>query len=253
MMSKPSSAPSPPRVRAHEAVDGAGEVLGVDDADDVLRLAAEDRDAGVRRVDRLLEDLGRRGLGVDHLDVAAVHHHLLHLALAEVERPEEEVAVRPLHRAFGMVQRDGAGGLLLRGQHGEPGVDLDAEEPEHPPRQGARGARHRREGADDEADHRRDPGRDGLGPGHGQGSRQHLGEDEDGRRHHQRGEEHALRAEEAGEAGWWRARRRGCSRAWCRAGARRPAAPCPRSGAAPRRRPSRRGRPWRAAWPGSRW
>ena len=117
-----------------------------------------------------------------------MHHHLLHLALAEVERPEEEVAVRPLHRALGMVQRDGAGGLLLCGQHGEPGVDLDAEEPEHPPRQGARGARHRREGADDEADHRRDPGRDGLGPGHGQGPRQHLGEDEDGRRHHQRGE-----------------------------------------------------------------
>ena len=40
-----------------EAVDGAREILGVDDADDVLGLAAEDRDAGVGRVDRLREDL----------------------------------------------------------------------------------------------------------------------------------------------------------------------------------------------------
>ena len=51
----------------------------MDHADDVLRLAAEDRDAGVRRVDRLREDRVGRRLGVDHLDVAAVHHHLLDL------------------------------------------------------------------------------------------------------------------------------------------------------------------------------
>ena len=76
---------------ADVAVDGAGEVLGVDDADDIFRLAAEDRDAGVGRVDRLLEDLGGRRLGVDHFDVAAVHHHLLDLAVAEVEALEPTV------------------------------------------------------------------------------------------------------------------------------------------------------------------
>ena len=131
MMSKPSSAPSPGAVLAHEAMHGAGEVLGVDDADDVLRLAAEDRDAGVRRVDRLLEDLGRRGVGVDHLDVAAVHHHLLDLPLVEVERAEEEVAVGLLHRAVGVVQGDRPGDLVLRGEEVRLRIDLDAEEPQH--------------------------------------------------------------------------------------------------------------------------
>ena len=44
---------------------------------------------------------GRR-LGVDHLDVAPVHHHLLDLALAEVERAEQAVAVGLLDRALGV-------------------------------------------------------------------------------------------------------------------------------------------------------
>ena len=131
---------------------GAGEVLGVDDADDVLRLAAEDRDAGVRRVDRLLEDLGRRGLGVDHLDVAAVHHHLLDLALTEIEHAEQPVAVGLFDRSLGGVQGDGAGDLLLRGEEMRLGVDLDPEQAQHQPHQGADRAHHRREGGYEDAD-----------------------------------------------------------------------------------------------------
>ena len=178
MMSKPSSAPVA-AVLAHEAVDGAGEVLGVDHADDVLGLAAKDRDAGVRRVDRLLEDLGGRHLGVDHLDVAAVHHHLLDLALAEVERAEEPVAVGLLHRPLGGVQRDRAGDLLLRGEEVGPRVDVDAEEPQDQPHEGAHRVHERREQRPTTTGSAARPaGRPGLGVGDGVGLGQDLGEDQ---------------------------------------------------------------------------
>jgi hypothetical protein len=134
--------------------DGAGEVLGVDDADDVLGVAAIDRQPGVRRGERLGEDLLGRRVAVDRLDVAAVHHHLLDLALAEVERAEQAVAVGLLHPALGMVQRDRAGDLLLGGEERWRRVGGDAEEPQDEANQHPHGVDDRREQGGDEADRR---------------------------------------------------------------------------------------------------
>ena len=175
-------------VLADEAVDGAGEVLGVDDADDVLGLAAEDRDAGVRRVDRLLEDLGRRRLGVDHLDVAAVHHDLLDLAVAEVEALEAAVEVALLAGLAVGGASPPSSGVAARGRaraeaagEGAAGVGGGAEEAEgEGGGSGAAGCR-------------------GLGVRGGEALGEENGGDEEGGGRGDAGGEHGPGAEEVGE------------------------------------------------------
>ena len=207
MMSKPSSAP-PLAVLLHEAVHGAAEVLGVDHADDVLRLAAEDRDAGVRRVDRLREDGVGRRLGVDHLDVAPVHHHLLDLPLAEVERAEQPVALLGSPTAPSeWCSAIAAGDLELAPTAGGAfGSVVARRTSRSTSRANARTAvtagdeqRHQ------EADRPGDPERRRLGAGDRAGLRHHLGEDQHQRRHRHGGDRDAAVAEQPGEEQRWRA------------------------------------------------
>ena len=75
-------------------LDGAEQVLGVHDADDVVGLAAIERDARVGRRQHLGDDRIGRLVGVDQHDVAAMGHDVAHRAVAEIEH-------RAQHRLLG--------------------------------------------------------------------------------------------------------------------------------------------------------
>ena len=106
------------RLGAAGRLDGAEQVLGVQHADDVVGLAAIERDARVGRRQHLGDDGVHRLVGVDQRDVAAMGHDVAHRAVAEVEH-------RAQHRLLGgrrvvglavAVQLDGAAqhvGLLF--------------------------------------------------------------------------------------------------------------------------------------------
>ncbi|OIQ71356.1 hypothetical protein GALL_470280 [mine drainage metagenome] len=100
---------------AHQAVNLTQQILGVDHAHHVLRLAAVGRDAGVRRGEALGDDLIGVGIGVGHLDLTAVAHHLFDRAVAKVERAQQAVAVFLHHRAFRVAERDGADDFFAKG------------------------------------------------------------------------------------------------------------------------------------------
>jgi hypothetical protein len=107
------------------------QVLGMHDAHDVLGLALEDRQAGVRALQRLAQDLFGRRVGVDHLDAGTVQHDLLHRALMQVERAQKPVAMFLLHHALGMADGQRAHDLFLHRQHVGAGLDLHAEGAQH--------------------------------------------------------------------------------------------------------------------------
>ena len=64
----------PAQVSPPAALDRAQQILGVDDADDVLRLVSQSGHAGVGGRQDLVDDLVRRLVGVDRVHVGAVDH-----------------------------------------------------------------------------------------------------------------------------------------------------------------------------------
>ena len=66
-------------------VQRAQQALGMQHADDVVRLVAPQRDAGVLAVQHLAHDLLRRQVGVDHGHVAPVDHDVGDRHLVEVQ------------------------------------------------------------------------------------------------------------------------------------------------------------------------
>ena len=73
---------------AHQPVDLSQQVLGMDHAQDVVVAVAKDRQAGVRAGQHLGQDLVRGLRGIDHLDLAAVAHDLVHRAVIQVQRTQ---------------------------------------------------------------------------------------------------------------------------------------------------------------------
>jgi hypothetical protein len=181
-------------------VHRAQEVLGVQHADDVLRLAAVERQARVVGVEAEPQDLARGQVGVDHLDAGAVEHDLLDRALMQVERAQKPVAVFLLHHALGMADGQRAHDLLMHREDVCAGLDPHAEQAQHPAHDDAARRHHR-------APAPRSPTPTGraaraavlLGVVDGVGLGQHLGEDEHQHRHHQRRHGHAALAQKRGE------------------------------------------------------
>ena len=171
-----------------QLVHGAQQILGVDDAHDVLGVVAIDGQAGVIALEALRQDVLGRVLCIDHLDPRPVQHDLLDRAVAQVQRAQDAVAVLLLDHALGMAQVQGARDLVPHGQDIGAGVGLDAEHPQDQPHQGADGGHDRREDGDDDLDRRGDQGRGGFRVGDGVGLWQHLGKDQDQHGHDQRGQ-----------------------------------------------------------------
>jgi hypothetical protein len=96
---------------AHVAVgraNGPQQVLGVQDADDVLRLVAPQRNAGVFGRQHLAHDVLGRQVGVDQHHLGAMDHDVGDLKLAQIEQPAEHIAVELFDAAFMMDQVDRA-------------------------------------------------------------------------------------------------------------------------------------------------
>ncbi|MEJ1969845.1 MAG: hypothetical protein WDN03_14590 [Rhizomicrobium sp.] len=165
--------------------DGADDVLGVDHADDVLRLPAPYRHAGMAGIEHFLQHVLRRHGGVDRYHVLAVDHDVGDGELAQVEHARDHVAVLALHRAFLVMQVDGAADLVMR-------LDIflrmfaDAEQAQHPPHQELHRIDHRRQDADHEAHRGGDCQRETVGARDGERLGQHLDEEQD-QHGHQRG------------------------------------------------------------------
>jgi hypothetical protein len=133
-------------------VDGmqrAQQVLGVDDADDVVGLAAPHRHARIGAFEDLGDDVRRfLKVAIDHLHRGAVDHDVGDFQLGEVEQAAEAIALLLDHRAFLVQHLDRAADFLLRAQHRSRIVgEIDAEDLQDAPDDGVDEARQR---ADDE-------------------------------------------------------------------------------------------------------
>ncbi len=91
----------------------AQEILGVQDADDVVRIAPPQRQARIGRFDRLAHHLLRRQVGVDEPHLGPVDHHVADRHLRELEQAAEHVAVGALDLALAVQDVDRAHQLLV--------------------------------------------------------------------------------------------------------------------------------------------
>ena len=88
------------------ALERAQQVLGVQDADDVLGRSAPQRHARDRRGEHGLDDLLGRIVGADRDHLGAVDHHVGDGEIAQVEQAAEHVAVVLLDAALVVQQID---------------------------------------------------------------------------------------------------------------------------------------------------
>ncbi len=101
-------------------VHGAQQRLGMDDADDIVRLALPHRKAAERAGEDLGDDRHRRILGIDHGDHLAMGHDLADLDLLQIEDGMQ-------HRLFlarllvAGIERNGAAQLRLSGHRDRRG------------------------------------------------------------------------------------------------------------------------------------
>ena len=91
----------------------AQEILGVQDADDVVRIAPPQGKARIGRFDRLAHHLLRRQVGVDEPHLGPVDHHVADRHLGEFEQAAEHVAVVALDLALAVQDVDRAHQLLV--------------------------------------------------------------------------------------------------------------------------------------------
>jgi hypothetical protein len=122
---------------------------------------------------------GRRAaVGVDHLDLAAVAHDLVHRAITQIQRAQQAVAVFFLDRAFGMTLRDRPDNLVAQGKDLAFGVGPYAEQPKDAARQRPQQRYHRRRQGNHNRHARGHPLRGRFGKGDGKGLGQQLAKDQ---------------------------------------------------------------------------
>ena len=96
------------------------------DAHDVVRLAAPERHARVGRGQHLAHDLARRQVRLDGPHLGAVDHHVRHLELLEIEQAAQHVALALADGAL-LVQQVDLAADLLRRREACAGAQRDAE------------------------------------------------------------------------------------------------------------------------------
>ncbi len=148
---------------------GLEQVLGVQHADDVLRIVLVERQPGMGRVEHFPHQLARRQFRVQHDDILAVDHDLGDVHLRQVQHAAQHHPVAAFHQALRVVVLDRAANLLVGGQHVGLHRQVDAEWPQHLPHEPL-------DGEDDRAEHphhqhhRRGQGaRHQVGPADGDG------------------------------------------------------------------------------------
>src|SRR5664280_3860609 len=102
---------------AVDRMQRAQQILHVQDADDVFRIAAPERQPRHRRGDHRVDQVFGRIVCVQGDHAGAVDHHVGHHQVAQIEHAAEHVTVERLHVAFTVQQIDGAAQFLARRQH----------------------------------------------------------------------------------------------------------------------------------------
>ena len=200
------------------------------DADDVFRLTAPQRDAGDIGFEHGLDHLLRRIVGADRDHLGAVDHHVGDDEIAQVEEPAEHVAGLLLDAALAVEKVDRAAQFLVRGEDRLILADFHSEPAEDPFHQHLDPDQHRAEQAHRPCDRARHRERDAVGRIERRGLRQYLGEHHDDDGHDDGRVDNADIAEPLPGKSRSRARRRQYSPRCCRAAARRSAARARRAG-----------------------
>ena len=175
--------------------DSAQQILGVQHTDDVLRLVTPERDAGVFGGEHLAHQLFCRKVRIDHHHFGAMNHDVGDVEIFQVEQAAEHVAILLLDTAFMMHQIDRTAQPLGRRQQILMRANRNAQqlhqEPHHHVDHGEKRAQDQQHPL-----HRpRDQKRDTVRCIDRHRLRQHLGEDDDQRRHHAGRIQHADLAE----------------------------------------------------------
>ena len=186
---------------AHQPVDLAQQVLGVDHAKDVLIAVPVDGQTGVRRGEDLGQDIVGAAVGIDHFNLAAVTHDLVHCTVVQIKGTQQAVAVFLFHRPPGMAKGDGPDDFLAQGQDMPVRIGAHAKQAQQ---QAHKCPHHRddgREHKDHHPDQRGHAGCGHFGIGDGIGLWQHLAEDQYQGRHDKGGQGDAAVAVHAGQQG----------------------------------------------------
>ena len=69
----------------------------------------------MRRGQRLRQNILRRTVGIDHLDLTAMAHHFFYRPRRQIERTQQPVPRLFLHRPFRMAQRNRARDVFAQG------------------------------------------------------------------------------------------------------------------------------------------
>ena len=102
------------------------QVLGVQDANNIVRLPAPEGHAGIGRSDHFAHQLVRRKIGVDEPHFGAVNHHVRDRDLGQFQKTAEHVALVALDFAFAMQDVDRAHEFFMAGNAGVMMAERDA-------------------------------------------------------------------------------------------------------------------------------
>ncbi len=175
------------------------QVLGMNNADNVLGLVLVNRQACMRRGKALLKDYAGIVIGVQHFDLRTVKHDLFNGSVTQIKRAKDTVAMFFLNDAFRMAKLDGTGDFLLQGKNMGVRIGLDPEYRKDLSNQSTYRCNDRREDENHDTDERRNSRCRGFRVGNRIGLGKNLGEDQNKESHQKRGQRNTAFAEQAGE------------------------------------------------------
>ena len=162
---------------------GAQQVLCVQHADNVVRIAAPERHTGVGRSDNLAHKFVGREIGVDEPHLHAVDHHVGHGNLRQLKKTAEHVPFDARDLAFLVQDIDRAHELFVTGNSGIILGKRQAAQAQDAARQHFHRLHDRTKYGDKEEDERCDHQRYAVGIGDCDRLRHDLAEDDNQRRH----------------------------------------------------------------------
>src|ERR1700722_11332188 len=171
------------------------QVLGVEDADNIVWLPTPERHPGIGRRDHLAHQLLWRQVGVDKPHFGAVNHHVRDGDLGQFQKAAEHIALVALDFAFAMQDVDRAHQFFMARNARVALAERDAAQAQDAAHQDLDRAHDRTEYGHEEGNQRRDEQRNAIRIGDSDGLRHHLAENDNQRGHDRSRGPHAALAE----------------------------------------------------------
>ena len=93
---------------AARSINGAQQILHVQNPDDIVGFVAPDRQTRVGSGDHCANELARGKVGIDSIHLGSMHHDVFNDELVQFEQSAEHVAFRTFDAAVAMQKIDGA-------------------------------------------------------------------------------------------------------------------------------------------------